>query len=106
MVALIQFLYIVTHLLIEAAIWLIVAAVVAQWLVQFDVINMRNRMASQVVHMLDMATRPILRPVSRIIPPLGGLDFSPMIVMIVLIATDQALLPALFGWLESLVSPG
>jgi YggT family protein len=69
------------------------------------VINMRNRMANQVVRLLERATRPILRPVSRIIPTLGGLDISPMIVMIVLIAADQALLPALFGWLLSLVSP-
>jgi YggT family protein len=105
MAALIQFLYIVAHLLIQAVLWLIVAAVVVQWLVQFDVINMRNRMANQVVRLLERATRPILRPVSRIIPTLGGLDISPMIVMIVLIAADQALLPALFGWLLSLVSP-
>ena len=106
MPALIEFLYIIVHLLIQAVIWLIVAWVIVSWLVNFDVINMRNRMANQVVRMLDMATRPILRPVRRIVPLLGGIDISPMIVMIVLIAADQALLPALFGWLLSLVGAG
>jgi YggT family protein len=103
MSALIEFLYIIVHLLIQAVIWLIVAWVIVSWLVNFDVINMRNRMASQVVHMLDAATRPIMRPVQRIIPPLGGLDISPMIVIIVLGAADQALLPPLFSWLASMV---
>ena len=104
MPALIEFLYIIVHLLIQAVIWLIIAWVIVSWLVNFDVINMRNRMANQVVRMLDSVTRPIMRPVQRIVPPLGGLDLSPMIVIIVLGAADQALLPPLFRWLVSLVS--
>ena len=104
MLALLAFLDIVVHLLIQSVIWLIIAWVIVSWLVSFDVINMRNRMANQVVRMLERVNRPILRPVSRIIPPLGGLDLSPMIVTIVLIAADQALRPALFGWLASLVA--
>jgi YggT family protein len=104
MAALLQFLYLILHWLIQAVIWLIIAEVIASWLVAFDVINMRNRMANQVVRMLDMATRPILRPVRRIVPPMGGLDLSPFIVTLVLVAADQTLLPALFNWLLSLVS--
>ena len=104
MAALLQFLYLILHWLIQAVIWLIIAEVIASWLVAFDVINMRNRMANQVVRMLDMATRPILRPVRRIVPPMGGLDLSPFIVTLVLVAADQTLLPALFSWLLSLVS--
>jgi YggT family protein len=103
MAALLQFLYLILHWLIQAVIWLIIAEVVVSWLVAFDVINMRNRMANQVVRMLDMATRPILRPVLRIVPPMGGLDLSPFIVTLVLVAADQTLLPALFNWLASLV---
>jgi YggT family protein len=103
MAALLQFLYLILHWLIQAVIWLIIAEVVVSWLVAFDVINMRNRMANQVVRMLDMATRPILRPVRRIVPPMGGLDLSPFIVTLVLVAADQTLLPALFNWLASLV---
>jgi YggT family protein len=104
MAALIEFVFLVLNLLIEAVIWLIIAWTIMTWLVQFDVINMRNRMASQVVYFLERITRPILRPVSRVIPTLGGIDISPMIVIIILIAAQRALLPALEMWLISLVS--
>ena len=105
MVALIQFLFLVLHYLIQAVIWTIIAYVIVSWLVSFDVINMRNRMASQVVHLLERMTNPLLRPLRRVIPPRGGIDISPMIIIIVLTAADQALLPPLAYWLMSLVAP-
>ncbi|HZZ88437.1 MAG TPA: YggT family protein [Caulobacteraceae bacterium] len=106
MAALIDFVFVILYLLIEAVIWLIIAWAIMTWLVQFDVINMRNRIASQVFYFLERINRPILRPVSRIIPTLGGIDISPMIVIIVLVATERALLPPLHSWLISLVTPG
>ena len=99
MAALIQFLFIIVHYLVQAVIWVIIANVIVSWLVAFDVLNMRNRLARQVAHLLNAATRPLLRPLQRIIPPLGGLDITPMILIIVLEAADQALLPPLFGWI-------
>jgi YggT family protein len=103
MVALIQFLFLVVHYLIQAVIWFIIAYVIMTWLVSFDVINMRNRFANQAVRFLERVNRPLLRPVSRITPTIGGLDLSPMIIIIVLTAADQVLLPALGNWLISLV---
>jgi YggT family protein len=103
MAALINFLFIVIHLLLQAVIWIIIANAIMSWLVAFDVINLRNRVAYQVVHFLDAVTRPLLRPLRRIIPPLGGIDITPVILIIVLEAADQALLPPLFGWLIQLV---
>jgi YggT family protein len=103
MVALIQFLFLILHYLIQAVIWFIIAYVIMTWLVSFDVINMRNRFANQTVRFLERVNRPLLRPVSRIIPTIGGLDLSPMIIIIVLTAADQVLLPALGNWLISLV---
>ena len=46
----------------------------------FDVINLRNQFVYNVAHFLDAVTRPVLRPVQKIIPPLGGVDISPIIV--------------------------
>jgi YggT family protein len=103
MVALIQFLFLILHYLIQAVIWFIIAYVIMTWLVSFDVINMRNRFANQTVRFLERVNRPLLRPVSRIIPTIGGLDLSPMIIIIVLTAADQVLLPGLGNWLISLV---
>jgi YggT family protein len=101
MPTLIEFLFVILHFLIQAVIWLVVANVIVSWLVAFDVINMRNRFANQVVRFLDAITRPIMRPLQRIIPPLGGIDITPAILIILLMATDQVLLPAAYSAIVS-----
>ena len=103
MAALIAFVFLILHYLIQALIWVIIASAIISWLVAFDVLNTRNRMASQVIYFLDRITSPIMRPLRRAIPLLGGIDITPVIVIIVLEAADQALLPALGNWLVSLV---
>jgi YggT family protein len=104
MPTLIQFLFVILHYFIQAVIWVIIANAIVSWLIAFDVVNMRNRVVRQIVTFLDAITRPILRPLRRIIPPLGGIDITPLILIVVLSAVDQVLLPALYGWLVSLVS--
>ena len=101
MAVVVEFLFVILHYLIQAVVWLVVASVIANWLVAFDVINMRNRMANQVVRFLDAITRPVLRPLRRIIPPLGGIDISPAILIILLMAADQVLLPGAYAALVS-----
>lgn len=103
MVAVIAFVFLVLHYLIQAVIWIVIANAIMSWLIAFDVINMRNATARQVVRFLDSVTRPILRPFRRFIPPLGGIDVTPVILIIILEAADQALLPALARWLAGLV---
>ena len=62
----------------------IIAAVVVSWLVAFGVLNTYNQFARSLIRALDALTEPVFRRVRRIIPPLGGLDLSPMIVLLVL----------------------
>lgn len=64
--------------------WVVVLAVVMSWLVAFGIINTYNRYARSLVTFLDAATEPVFRQVRRIIPPLGGLDISPLIVLVIL----------------------
>ena len=97
MATLALFIFVILHWLLQAVIWLIVASVIVSWLVSFDVINLRNRFAYQVVRMLEAATQPMLRPLRRVIPPLGGLDITPMLLIILIIATDEVLLPAAYN---------
>ncbi len=104
MAALIEFLFVILHFFIQAVIWVIIANAIISWLIAFDVVNMRNHIVRSIVTFLDAVTRPILRPLRRIIPPLGGIDISPLILIVVLSAADQILLPALFNWLITLVS--
>ena len=61
---------------------IVIAAVVASWLIAFGVVNISNQLVRQVVRVLDALTDPLFRQVRRVIPPIGGLDLSPIIVLI------------------------
>ena len=93
--------------IIEALLQLLVLAIiisaVLSWLVAFDVVNLRHPVARQIVVFLDAVTRPILRPIQRIIPPLGGFDISPIIAIIILQAAEQYLVPWVFGFIRPVI---
>jgi YggT family protein len=91
------FLYQVIDALLAILLFAIIANAILSWLVAFDVINLRNRFAYSVAHFLDAVTRPVLRPFQRFIPPLGGVDITPIIVLILIQAARSALLPWIFG---------
>ena len=69
---------------IQLMIWFIIASAILSWLFAFDVINHRNRFVSQLAGFLDAVTRPLLEPFRRIIPTLGGIDISPIVVLLLL----------------------
>jgi YggT family protein len=60
----------------------IIISAIASWLVAFDVINTRNRAVYSILSFLDSVTRPLMEPFRRIIPPLGGIDITPIIVLL------------------------
>jgi YggT family protein len=91
-----QFLYFIVRSLLELLVWAIIISAIVSWLVAFDVINMRNRFVYSLSRFLDAVTRPVLRPFQRIIPPLGGVDISPIIVILILQGATNYLLPAIF----------
>jgi YggT family protein len=70
--------------LIEIYTWIIIAAVVVSWLIAFRVINMSNQIVRSIVSFLYAITEPVFRQVRRVIPAFGGLDISPVIVLIAL----------------------
>jgi YggT family protein len=63
---------------------IIIVAVVASWLIVFGVLSTRNQLARSLIQALDALTEPVFRQVRRVIPSIGGIDFSPIIVFIVL----------------------
>jgi YggT family protein len=81
--------------------WVVIAAVIVSWLTAFNVINQYNNIVRTILRILIAVTDPVFRQIRRVIPPIGGLDFSP-IVVIVLIATLQY---AMTSW-EPLVAAG
>lgn len=99
MIALLDFLFLILNALLSLLVFALIANAILSWLVAFDVINLRNRFVYSVAHFLDAVTRPILRPVQRILPSLGGVDLSPVVVIIVISAFQRAVLPRLFNFL-------
>ena len=80
-----SFLYFIVSSLLSLLIFAIFANAILSWLVAFDVINLRNQVVYNIAKFLDAVTRPILAPFQRIIPPLGGVDISPIIVLLILL---------------------
>jgi YggT family protein len=64
--------------------WAIILSAILSWLFAFDVINHRNRFVNQLAMFLDSVTGPILAPFRRVIPPLGGIDISPVVAILTL----------------------
>ena len=104
MIAIIQFVFFVAGGVLEFFKWAIIIAAVMSWLVAFNVLNIRNQLAYNVVRFLDAVTRPVLRPFQRIIPSLGGMDVSPVVAILVIVGIQAILLPALQNFLIGLVA--
>ncbi len=79
-------------LLLDLYWWVVVIAVVVSWLVAFGVLNTYNHFARSVIRTLEALTEPVFRPIRRLIPPLGGLDLSPLIVLIAIWFIEYVLL--------------
>lgn len=69
--------------------WVFLIMIIMSWLISFNVINTRNQFVANVWRVLNQITEPILRPIRRIVPPVGGLDLSPIIVFIVIFFLQQ-----------------
>jgi len=64
-------------------VWILIAAVIISWLVAFNIINRQNDIVRQVTYALYRLTEPVLGPIRRLLPDLGGLDVSPVIAIII-----------------------
>jgi YggT family protein len=76
-------------LLLTLYIYILIAAAVMSWLVAFNVVNPRNQFVSMVGEFLYRITEPALRPIRALMPNLGGIDISPMILIILLLFLDR-----------------
>jgi YggT family protein len=62
--------------------WIVIASAIMSWLVAFGVVNTRNQFIRYVVDFLYKVTEPVLRPIRRVLPNLGGVDISPVILLL------------------------
>lgn len=68
--------------IIDIYVWVIILSAVLSWLVAFGIVNMRNRFVYLVGDALNRITEPVYRPIRRFLPDMGGLDLSPLIVIL------------------------
>lgn len=72
-------------MIIQIFIWLLIANAILSWLVAFNVVNTRNQFVSTVGEFLYKITEPVLRPFRQVIPNFGGIDISPIVLILLLI---------------------
>jgi YggT family protein len=89
MIALLNFI----SYLITLYIYVIIAAVVLSWLIGFGIMNLRNPMVRSFYNLLQAVTEPVMAPIRRILPDLGAIDISPLIVLLLLQFVQQVVLP-------------
>jgi YggT family protein len=83
-------------LVIDLYIWVVIASAILSWLVAFNVVNMNNRFVLSIADMLYRLTEPALRPIRNILPNLGGIDISPVILILILLFIRDVVL---LGWI-------
>jgi len=81
---------------IQLYIWVIIASAILSWLIAFNVVNTSNRFVYSVADMLYRVTEPALRPIRSILPNLGGIDISPVILILFLMFIVNVVL---LGWI-------
>jgi YggT family protein len=90
----------VVDFLLQVMMWIIVIQVILSWLVAFNVINTHNDFVRSFLRALDRITAPLYGPIRRILPDFGGLDFSPVVILLLIyvlrillagVATDIAM---------------
>ncbi len=81
---------------ISIYIFVVIISVVLTWLVQFNVVNTSNRLVYMVGDFLYRITEPVIKRIRSVVPPIGGIDLSPLILLLVLVFV-RSLLPELFG---------
>jgi YggT family protein len=76
-------------LALEIFFWIIIAQVALSWLIAFDVVNIRNPQAARLVELINKATDWAYAPLRRVIPPIGGIDITPIIIIFGIMLAKQ-----------------
>ncbi|MGL4235102.1 YggT family protein [Tabrizicola sp.] len=78
--------YQILMLILNVAIFFVLAHVIMSWLINFQVLNIRQPLVSQIWYALNRLLEPLYGTIRRFLPPMGGLDLAPLIVLIVIYA--------------------
>jgi YggT family protein len=79
----------VIMIVLDLYVWLLIASAILSWLIAFNVVNTRNQFVAAVAEFLYRVTEPVLAPIRSFMPNLGGLDISPIILILIIILIQK-----------------
>jgi len=79
-------------IVLDLYVWLLVASAILSWLIAFNVVNTRNQFVATVTDFLYRITEPVLRPIRSALPDFGGLDISPVILILVILLIQRVIM--------------
>ena len=85
----------IVDLILAVAMWVIIAQVVISWLIAFNVINVHSNGVRTIVQTIDRITEPLYRPIRRLLPDFGGIDFSPLVILLIIGVLRSKVLPGI-----------
>jgi YggT family protein len=79
-------------IVLDLYVWLLIASAILSWLIAFNVVNTRNQVVAAIGEFLYRITEPALRPIRSIMPNLGGIDISPVILILLVILIENIII--------------
>jgi YggT family protein len=79
-------------MVLELYIYLLIASAILSWLIAFNVVNTRNQFVAAVAEFLYRITEPLLAPIRNVMPNLGGLDISPIILILIIVFIEKVII--------------
>lgn len=81
----------VLMLALQLYVWLLIASAIMSWLIAFNVVNTRNEVVRTIWNFLYQITEPVLRPIRNVLPNLGGIDISPIILLLIIFFVQRVI---------------
>lgn len=78
-------------LALQLYVWLLIVSAILSWLIAFNVVNVRNEVVRTIWNFLYQVTEPVLRPIRNVMPNLGGIDISPIILVLIIILIQRVI---------------
>lgn len=76
---------------LDLFVWLLIASAILSWLIAFNVVNTRNQFVASIAEFLYRITEPVLRPIRNLLPSMGGLDISPVILILLIMLIQRVI---------------
>lgn len=77
-------------------VWILIVSAILSWLIAFNVVNTRNQVVATIWDFLYRITEPVLRPIRNVLPNMGGIDLSPIVVLLIIFLIQRVIVLYLY----------